>query len=163
MGLTATSLMMPVSESLFFECAETANRHVPAKRKTWIYEVPLTAVHHLREALNSIPDGQEIPEDALEKYDAPVLAAAVKLWLLELEPPLGLYDAWDEFRKIYPSSKSTYRSEIHFSLTFFLPPVGSTTKAEQSQEQRLEAVATALLKFPKIHLSVLDAVLQHLK
>ena len=53
----------------------------------------MSAVHHLREALNSIPEGQEIPEDALEKYDAPIFAAAVKLWLLELEPPLGLYDA----------------------------------------------------------------------
>ena len=67
--------------------------------------MPLNAVHHLREMLNSVPDGQDIPEDVLEKYDAPVLAAALKLWLLELEPPLGLYDAWDEFRKIYPSSE----------------------------------------------------------
>ena len=101
----AISLMMRVSGSLFSQRGETVNRcHIPAKRKTWIYEVPLSAVHHLREALNSIPEGQEIPEDALEKYDAPILAAAVKLWLLELEPPLGLYDAWDEFRKIYPSS-----------------------------------------------------------
>ena len=91
---------------------KTINRLcAPAKRKTWIYEVPLNAVHHLRETLNSIPDGHEIPEDALEKYDAPVLAAGVKLWLLELEPPLGLYEAWDEFRKIYPSSESTFRME----------------------------------------------------
>ena len=43
------------------------------------------------------------------KYDPPVLAAAVKLWLLELEPPLGLYEAWDEFRKIYPSSELAHR------------------------------------------------------
>lgn len=102
---TVISLKTQVSGSPLSECGETVNsRHIPAKRKTWIYEVPLSAVHHLREALNSIPDGQEIPEDALEKYDAPILAAAVKLWLLELEPPLGLYEAWDEFRKIYPSS-----------------------------------------------------------
>ena len=36
-------------------------------------------------------------------------------------------------------------------------------KTDQSQEQRFEAVAAALLKFPKVHLSVLDAVLQHFK
>jgi len=102
--------MTLVSERSLSEFGETTNStYFPAKRKTWIYEVPLTAVHHLREKLNSIPDGQDIPEDTLEKYDAPVLAAAVKLWLLELEPPLGLYDAWDEFRKIYPSSTSAYR------------------------------------------------------
>ena len=66
---------------------------------------------------NSVPEGQEIPDDALEKYDAPVLAAAVKLWLLELEPPLGHYEAWDEFRNIYPSSEQAYRGTIYDSLT----------------------------------------------
>ena len=101
----AISPTMQVSGTLFSECDKTVGRRrMPAKRKTWIYEVRLSAVHHLREALNSIPEGQEIPKDALEKYDAPILAAAMKLWLLELKPPLGLYDAWDEFRKIYPSS-----------------------------------------------------------
>lgn len=98
--------MIPVGGNFSPEFSKTTDRlHTLARRKTWIYEVPLNAVHHLREVLNSVPDGQDIPEDVLEKYDAPVLAAALKLWLLELEPPLGLYDAWDEFRKIYPSSK----------------------------------------------------------
>lgn len=98
--------MILVSGNFLPGFGETANHpHPPAKRKTWIYEVPLNAVHHLRETLNSVPEGQDIPDDVLEKYDAPVLAAALKLWLLELDPPLGLYDAWDEFRKIYPSSK----------------------------------------------------------
>ena len=124
--------------------------------------MPLNAVHHLRETLNSVPEGQDIPEDVLEKYDAPVIASALKLWLLELEPPLGLYDAWDEFRKIYPSSKSAFRMEIHGPLTLSAS-VGSSTKTEESQEQRLEAVAGALLKFHKVHLSVLDAILKHLK
>lgn len=78
--------------------------------------MPLNGVHHLREVLNSIPEGQEVPEEALEKYDAPVFASAVKLWLLELEPPLGLYDAWDEFRKIYPSSKLGFWMQASKSL-----------------------------------------------
>jgi len=104
--------MTPVSGKFLPESDEPVNCHHPlAKRKAWIYEVPLNAVHHLRETLNSVPDGQDVPEDVLEKYDAPVLAAALKLWLLELEPPLGLYDAWDEFRKIYPSSKRGCRME----------------------------------------------------
>jgi hypothetical protein len=108
--------MILVSASSSFEHGEMTDC-VPAKRKTWIYEVPLGAVHHIRETLNSVPEGQEIPEDVLEKYDAPVLAAAVKLWLLELEPPLGLYDAWDEFRKIYPSSKLVYCMGTYTLLT----------------------------------------------
>ena len=69
--------------------------------------------------LNSVPEAQEISGDLLKKYDAPVLAAAVKLCLLELDPPLGLYDAWDKFRKIYPSSESVYRMKIHRSLILY--------------------------------------------
>lgn len=72
------------------------------KRKTWIYEVPLVAVHHLRETLNSVPPMQDIPDDTLSKYDAPVIASAVKLWVLELDPPLCMYEGWDELRKLYP-------------------------------------------------------------
>ena len=93
--------------------------HAPEIRKAWIYEVPLGAVHRLREVLNSVPEDQEISEDALEKYEAPVLAGVVKLWLLELEPPLGLYDAWDEFRKIYPSSKLDFRMQVSGSFDHF--------------------------------------------
>ena len=63
------------------------------KRKTWVYDVPLPAVHHLREVLNGIPPEQPITDDALARYDAPVLASAVKLWALELDPPLG---TWEE-------------------------------------------------------------------
>jgi hypothetical protein len=75
------------------------------KRKAWIYEVPLTAVHHLRESLNAVPAGQDIPEDLLVKYDAPIIAATVRLWMLELDPPLGMYEGWDEVRKLYPQGK----------------------------------------------------------
>ena len=76
------------------------------KRKTWIYEVPLVAVHHLRETLNAVPPMELIPDDTLAKYDAPVIASAVKLWALELDPPLCMYEGWDEFRKLYPTGES---------------------------------------------------------
>ncbi|KAI1796635.1 hypothetical protein LXA43DRAFT_1071262 [Ganoderma leucocontextum] len=98
------------------------------KRKTWIYEVPLPAVHHLRETLNAVPPEEDIPHDLLQKYDAPVLASGVKLWALELDPPLCMYEGWDELRKVYPTD-----------------------------------VQAALLKLPKIHLLVLDALIKHLK
>ena len=76
------------------------------KRKTWIYEVPLVAVHHLRETLNAVPPMQDIPDDVLAKYDAPVVASAVKLWFLELDPPICMYEGWEDFRKLYPTSES---------------------------------------------------------
>ena len=46
-----------VSGTLFSECGKTVNHRMPAKRKARIYEVPLSAVHHLREALNSLIGG----------------------------------------------------------------------------------------------------------
>jgi len=73
------------------------------KRKTWIYEVPLPIVHHLREAINALPVDKPIPEAFFEKCDEPLLASTVKLWLLEVNPPLALWEGWDDIKKIYPS------------------------------------------------------------
>lgn len=112
------------------------------KRKTWIYEVPLPAVHHLREALNStVPE--PIPTDLWTKYDAPTVASCLKLWLLELDPPLSLYEGWDEIRKLYPT-------------------IGQSIRDEQP-EQHLQELGGALQRLPRIHLLVLDAIIKHLK
>ncbi|KAI0704301.1 hypothetical protein BC835DRAFT_1262104 [Cytidiella melzeri] len=115
------------------------------KRKTWIYEVPLVAVHHLRETLNAVPAMQDIPDDTLSKYDAPVLASAVKLWLLELDPPLCMYEGWDDLRKLYPT-------------------VGAAKPEDQPEEaQHIQDLQTALQKLPRVHLLVLDILVKHLK
>ncbi|KAL9713703.1 Rho-GTPase-activating protein 8 [Leucoagaricus gongylophorus] len=117
------------------------------KRKTWIYEVPLLAVHYLREALNAIPPDQPIPAELLTKYDAPVLASTLKLWALELDPPLALYEGWDEFRKLYPSVGAS----------------STVTDGQVLEAERLKNVASALQKLPRAHLYVLDAIVKHLK
>ena len=68
--------------------------------------MPLSAVHHLRETLNAVPPEEDIPHDLLQKYDAPVLASGMKLWALELDPPLCMYEGWDEMHKLYPTGKT---------------------------------------------------------
>jgi len=78
--------------------------------------VPLRAVHHCREALNRVGPDDPIPEDILSKYDAPVLASTIKLWLLELDPPLALWEGWDDIRKLYPSGKPCHSSLSKFPL-----------------------------------------------
>lgn len=82
----------------------------------------------------------------LAKYDAPVLAGCVKLWALELDPPLALWEGWDEIRRLYPT-------------------VGSAAKADgdSSEEQHLQDLQTALQRLPKVHLYVLDALVMHLR
>lgn len=44
-------------------------------------DVPLAATHHLR---NSINTGKAIPREVLERYEIPIVASALKLYLLEL-------------------------------------------------------------------------------
>lgn len=70
--------------------------------------MPLQAVHHLRESINAVPVGKPISSELLAKYDAPVLASTFKLWMLELDPPLGLWEGWDDIRRIYPSGKKLF-------------------------------------------------------
>jgi len=116
------------------------------KRKSWIYEVPLPALHHLRESLNALTPGQPFPNDLLERFDAPVIAGTIKLWALELDPPLALYEGWEEFRRLYPT-------------------VGATAKEhdEESEELRLQNLGAALQRLPRVHLYVLDAIIKHIK
>lgn len=63
------------------------------------------AVHHLREALNASGPEKPIPAELLAAYDAPVVAGAIKLWLLELNPPIALWEGWEEMRKLYPTGE----------------------------------------------------------
>ncbi|KAF9525966.1 hypothetical protein CPB83DRAFT_877053 [Crepidotus variabilis] len=119
------------------------------KRKAWIYEVPLPAVHKLRETLNGTPIDQPFPMEILDSFDAPVIAATLKLWILELNPPLAMFEGWEEFRKIYQAKKE------------------DAAKAEgedgQQAESHIEKISSALLRLPRVHLYVLDAILKHLK
>ena len=52
-----------------------------ARRGIWLVDVPLAATHHLRRAINT---GKAIPRDLLERYEIPIVASALKLYLLEL-------------------------------------------------------------------------------
>ncbi|KIY65071.1 hypothetical protein CYLTODRAFT_379951 [Cylindrobasidium torrendii FP15055 ss-10] len=138
-------IIPPVLEALLKGVSEAYAR-LPddiEKRKAWIYEVPLQAPHHLRETLNALPPSDPIPSELVAKYDAPVIASTIKLWLLELDPPIALYEGWDEFRKLYPI-------------------VGSNLK-DEDEEQRIRDLGVTLQKLPRVHLFVLDAVVKHLK
>lgn len=52
-----------------------------ARRDIWLVDVPLSAIHHLRNAINN---GKAIPKEVLELYEIPVVASVLKLYLLEL-------------------------------------------------------------------------------
>lgn len=52
-----------------------------ARQGIWLVDVPLAATHHLRHAINT---GKAIPREVLDRYEVPIVASALKLYLLEL-------------------------------------------------------------------------------
>jgi hypothetical protein len=52
-----------------------------ARRSIWLIDVPLAATHHLR---NQINNGSAVPREVLERYEIPIVASVLKLYLLEL-------------------------------------------------------------------------------
>lgn len=52
-----------------------------ARRGIWLVDVPLVQTHDLRAAINT---GKRFSDEVLEKYDVPIVASALKLYLLEL-------------------------------------------------------------------------------
>jgi Domain found in Dishevelled, Egl-10, and Pleckstrin (DEP) len=52
-----------------------------ARRNIWLVDVPLAATHHLRNAIN---DGKAVPREVLDRYEIPIVASVLKLYLLEL-------------------------------------------------------------------------------
>ncbi|KAF9218988.1 hypothetical protein BS17DRAFT_790309 [Gyrodon lividus] len=146
-GEEKTELIPPVLTALLNGMSESYTRlpNDVEKRKAWIYDVPLPALHHLREALNAVPPEQPFSPEMLAKYDAPVLAGCIKLWALELDPPLALWEGWDDIRKLYPTVGSAGRVD-----------------GEPSEQQHLQDLQAVLQQLPKVHLCVLDAVVAHL-
>jgi hypothetical protein len=58
-----------------------------ARRGIWLVDVPLAQTHSLRSLINT---GKRFQDDVLEKYDIPIVASALKLYLLEL-PGMSLH------------------------------------------------------------------------
>lgn len=164
------------------------------KRKTWILEVPLPITHRLRDALiahlnpsladliygnGKSADGSTnpIPDKLLDSYDAPVLAACVKVWLLELEHSLITEDLWDQIDAIYRAAAGQ-EHEALISATPKLPSkedVGAEADAALKRPELDEAtrdkiragviedLRVVLGKLPRIHLACLDALFNHLR
>ncbi|WFD22639.1 Rho-GTPase-activating protein 8 [Malassezia equina] len=131
------------------------------KRRIWLYDVPLSSVHQLRRQLIEHYDActgtdaadMAAPDQLLDAVSAPVLAATVKLWLLELDAPLIPYTLWDEVAEIYEAAR--LRSLAVHEWT-------SERKAKELTEPILHGLTLVLERLPKLHLACLDAFVAHL-
>jgi len=84
-----------------------------ARRAIWLVDVPLAATHHLR---NQVNNGMPIAPEMLEKYEIPIVASALKLYLLELPDSLVSFQVYEIMKTVYSSAESSGSAETRVSV-----------------------------------------------
>ncbi|KFY16303.1 hypothetical protein V492_01431 [Pseudogymnoascus sp. VKM F-4246] len=82
-----------------------------ARRGIWLVDVPLHMTHRLREEINN---AKPVPMETLQRYDIPVVASVLKLYLLELPDSLVSSHVYEIVKTIYntPASESTDSARV---------------------------------------------------
>ncbi|WPH03654.1 Hypothetical protein R9X50_00653700 [Acrodontium crateriforme] len=106
-----------------------------ARRSIWIVDVPLAATHHLR---NQIHSSKSISMELLDKYEIPIVASVLKLYLLELPDSLVSSHVYEIVKTIYTS----------------------TAKSE-SESARVQVLQSTLGQLRLANIATLDAVITH--
>ncbi|KAL7266647.1 Rho-GTPase-activating protein 8 [Rhizina undulata] len=106
-----------------------------ARRGIWLVDVPLSATHHLRMAVNN---AKTIPKEVLAKYEIPIVASVLKLYLLELPDSLV----------------SSHKYEI-------IKTVYTTHGGEGEDKARLAVIQNTLGSLPLSNIATLDAITTH--
>lgn len=106
-----------------------------ARRQIWLCDVPLAATHHLRGVINT---GKPIPHEAMEKYEIPVVASVLKLYLLELPDSLVSSHVYEIVKTIYTS-----------------------TAPNTSESARITVIQSTLGQLRLANIATLDAIITH--
>ncbi|EXJ78978.1 hypothetical protein A1O3_08478 [Capronia epimyces CBS 606.96] len=80
-----------------------------ARRNIWLLDVPLAATHHLR---NQINNGAPVSPEILEKYEVPIVASVLKLYLLELPDSLVSAQVYEIIKTIYATTPDAVPNPI---------------------------------------------------
>ncbi|KAF3398450.1 Rho-GTPase-activating protein 8 [Penicillium rolfsii] len=106
-----------------------------ARRGIWLHNPPLTQTHQLRNALNnSKVDYREV----LPKFEIPIVASVLKLYLLELPDSLVSSQVYEIVKTIY-----------------------STTAHETTEEGRIKVLQSTLGQLRLVNIATLDAIMTH--
>lgn len=106
-----------------------------ARRSIWVVDVPLSATHHLR---NNINTGKPIDMELLEKYEVPIVASVLKLYLLELPDSLVSSHVYEIVKTIYTS-----------------------TAQSSSDQARITVIQSTLGQLRLANIATLDALVTH--
>ncbi|KAF2876808.1 Rho-GTPase-activating protein 8 [Massariosphaeria phaeospora] len=105
------------------------------RRGIWLVDVPLAQTHSLRAAVNT---GKTFPREILDKYDVPIVASVLKLYLLELPDSLVSSHVYEIVKTIY-----------------------SSTATDASEEQRVSVIQSTLGQLRLANIATLDAICTH--
>lgn len=108
-----------------------------SRRAIWLVDVPLAATHRLR---NEVNNGKAVPSDVLEKYEVPVVASLLKLYLLELPDALVSSSLYEVVKTIYSNP---------------------ATAASSASETRVSVLQNTLGQLRLANIVTLDAVISH--
>jgi len=107
-----------------------------ARRSIWLVDVPLAATHHLRTILNTGKD--TVSQDTLDRYEIPIVASVLKLYLLELPDSLVSAHVYEIIKTIYTS-----------------------TAPNTSESARISVIQSTLGQLRLANIATLDAITTH--
>lgn len=114
------------------------------RRSIWLVDVPLAATHHLRNAINQ---GGAIPKELLERYEVPIVASVLKLYLLELPDSLVTSQVYEIIKTIYDTTSDATPNPISSE------PINSAP--------RIKVLQSTLGQLKLNNIATLDAITTH--
>ncbi|KAI9674505.1 MAG: hypothetical protein M1817_001843 [Caeruleum heppii] len=106
-----------------------------ARQGIWLVDVSLEASHHLRNAINS---GHPISQELLARYEIPIVASVLRLYLLELPDSLVSSNLYEIIKTIY-----------------------STQASESDESTRISVIQNTLGQLRLANIATLDAITTH--
>ncbi|MBE7182371.1 MAG: hypothetical protein INR71_14405 [Terriglobus roseus] len=115
-----------------------------ARRSIWLVDVPLAATHHLRNQLNT---SSKVPRETLERYEIPIVASVLKLYLLELPDSLVSSQVYEIIKTIYATTQDATPN-----------PISSETV---DSAPRIKVLQSTLGQLRLNNIATLDAITTH--
>lgn len=115
------------------------------RRSIWTIDVPLAATHHLR---NEINVAGNVKMELFERYDIPIVASVLKLYLLELPDSLISSVMYDIIKTIYETTQDA-------------TPNSMSPDTSIDSSPRIKVLQSTLGQLKLNNIATLDAITTH--
>ena len=125
-----------------------------ARRGIWLVDVPLAATHHLRHAINT---GKAVSREVFERYEIPIVASALKLYLLELPGTYSIPFSTSQRPWLTVISDSLVSCQVYE----IIRTIYSTPDSSTSTQARISVLQNTLGQLRLANIATLDALTTH--